>query len=512
MNRVHLGILVTLLTLLGLFVFGYKVLVLGFPTTPDTKTDIWNVEARVSIKSEHGPVRISMYVPQSIKPYIITDESFIAPAYGITKEITKPNRIITWSIREAEGVQTLYYRGVIRQMEKWEIEEVLSADVPDEFRTTLPTMEGAFVDAGMAFLAEVKAKTADKETLVLSILEQLLHPESNSNATILLSQATPIEVAAQVLALDGIHSRIVHGVELSKVAQTVSLIDWLEVYGESGWTSYDLDTNKRGIPENYLPWWRGMSPLFQIEGAEQLEYRISVSPNQEQAIKAAIARSSITDPGLLKFSLFSLPVETQVVYHILVLIPIGAFLLIILRNVIGVKTFGTFMPILIALAFRETQLLWGVILFSALIALGLAVRFYLEHLQLLLVPRLGAVLIVVVLMMGVVSIISHHLGIVRGLSVALFPMVIVTMTIERMSIVWDERGAAEALQQALGSIAVAALTYLIMSLSIVDHLFFTFPELLLVLLAMTLLLGRYSGYRLLEIRRFQSLLDKTRSA
>ena len=170
------------------------------------------------------------------------------------------------------------------------------------------------------------------------------------------------------------------------------------------------------------------------------------------------------------------------------------------------------MPILIALAFRETQLLWGVILFSALIALGLAVRFYLEHLQLLLVPRLGAVLIVVVLMMGLVSIVSHHLGIVRGLSVALFPMVIVTMTIERMSIVWDERGAAEALQQALGSLAVAALTYLLMSRAIIDHLFFTFPELLLILLAVTVLLGRYSGYRLLEIRRFQSLLQKPKSA
>ncbi len=512
MNRIHLAILVSLLTGVGLFIFGYKVLVLGFPLSTNVTTDVWNVEARVSLKSEKGPVRISMYVPQSIKPYIITDESFIAPSYGVTKEISKPNRVITWSIREADGVQTLYYRSVIRQMEEWEIEDILSADVPDEFRTTLPTMEGAFIDAGMAFLGEVKAKTADEETLVLTILEELLHPQSNSNAAILLSQATPIEVAAQVLALDGIHSRIVHGVELSKTAQTVELKDWLEVYGESGWIAYDLDTSQRGIPENYLPWWRGNTPLFSIEGAEQLDYRISVSPNREQAIKAAIARSAITDPGLLKFSLFSLPIETQVVYHILVLIPIGAFLLIILRNIVGVKTFGTFMPILIALAFRETQLLWGVILFSALIALGLAVRFYLEHLQLLLVPRLGAVLIVVVLMMGIVSIISHHLGIVRGLSVALFPMVIVTMTIERMSIVWDERGAAEALQQALGSIAVAALTYLIMSLSIVDHIFFTFPELLLVLLAMTILLGRYSGYRLLEIRRFQSLLQKSPSA
>ena len=218
MNRVHLGILVILLTLVGLFVFGYKVLMLGFPLTPDTTSDIWNVEARISVKAERTPVRISMYVPQSIKPYIITDESFIAPGYGLTKEMANPNRIITWSIREADGVQTLYYRGVIRQMEEWEFEHVMFADVPDELPTTLPTMEGAFVETGLAFLEEVKAKTADKETLVLSILLQLLHPETNSNADILLSQATPIEVAAQILALDGVDARIVHGVELSKIA------------------------------------------------------------------------------------------------------------------------------------------------------------------------------------------------------------------------------------------------------------------------------------------------------
>jgi hypothetical protein len=34
---------------------------------------------------------------------------------------------------------------------------------------------------------------------------------------------------------------------------------------------------------------------------------------------------------------------------------------------------------------------------------------------------------------------------------------------------------------------------------------FVFPELLLVVLAATLLLGRYSGYRLTELRRFRAL-------
>jgi hypothetical protein len=186
-------------------------------------------------------------------------------------------------------------------------------------------------------------------------------------------------------------------------------------------------------------------------------------------------------------------------------VPLGAFLLVILRNVIGIKTFGTFMPVLIALAFRETQLLWGIILFSVVVGLGLTIRLYLEHLKLLVVPRLASVLFVVVLLMALLSVLTHKLGLERGLSVALFPMVIITMTIERMSIVWEERGASEALQQGLGSLVVAAIAYLIMTIGYIEHIVFVFPELLLVLLAGTLMLGRYYGYRLLELHRFKAL-------
>jgi len=48
----------------------------------------------------------------------------------------------------------------------------------------------------------------------------------------------------------------------------------------------------------------------------------------------------------------------------------------------------------------------------------------------------------------------------------------------------------------------------IMQIRFVGHLIFTFPELLLVLLAGTLLLGRYTGYRLLELPRFRALIGE----
>ena len=246
-------------------------------------------------------------------------------------------------------------------------------------------------------------------------------------------------------------------------------------------------------------------PMVEAQGAARLQINLSVNRNLEAAINNAYVRARVASPRLLEYSLFSLPVHTQLVYRVLLMIPIGALILVVLRNVVGIKTFGTFMPILIALAFRDTQLLWGMVLFSVLVALGLTVRFYLEHLKLLLVPRLASVLTVVILMMALVSVVSHKLGLERGLSVSLFPMVILTMTIERMSIVWEERGPGVALQEAFGSLLVAAVTYAVINTAFIEHLVFVFPELLLVVLALILLLGRYTGYRLLELRRFKVL-------
>jgi hypothetical protein len=92
-----------------------------------------------------------------------------------------------------------------------------------------------------------------------------------------------------------------------------------------------------------------------------------------------------------------------------------------------------------------------------------------------------------------------------GLSVALFPMVIIAMTIERMSVVWEERGPVDAMRAGFGSLVVAVIAYVAMGWAWLEHLVFTFPELLLVVLALVVLAGRYTGYRLLELSRFKAL-------
>src|SRR5690606_35054857 len=188
--------------------------------------------------------------------------------------------------------------------------------------------------------------------------------------------------------------------------------------------------------------------------------------------------------GLLNFTLFNLPIATQEVYRVLLMVPLGALVIVFMLVVVGVPTFSTFTPILIALAFRETRLGWGVLLFLAILFVGFLMRVALANLRLLLVPRLAAMLIVVIGLMLVLSLFSARLGFTQGLSIALFPMVILTMTIERMSIVWEERGSMETLRETLGSLVVAVSGYYVMNHPLLMHLMFHFPELLLVVLAL----------------------------
>ncbi|EGG99669.1 hypothetical protein imdm_833 [gamma proteobacterium IMCC2047] len=210
---------------------------------------------------------------------------------------------------------------------------------------------------------------------------------------------------------------------------------------------------------------------------------------------------------MVDFSIYSLPIEEQNAFKAILLVPIGALIVVILRTLVGIRTSGTFMPILIALAFIKTSLITGLFIFIFVVSAGLLIRSYLSHLNLLLVARISAVIIVVIGLMAAMSIVSQKLGFSQALTVTFFPMIILAWTIERMSILWEEDGPKEVLIQGAGSLFVAILAYLCMTNRVVEYLTFNFPELLFVNLAVILLLGQYTGYRLSELRRFQPLAE-----
>jgi hypothetical protein len=375
-----------------------------------------------------------------------------------------------------------------------------------------PVINEPLKTAVEVIVADVRDRSADTATFTAELLRLINQPSPDANIELLMADAGTsaefVETITTVLAAARIPARMIRGIVLQDRQRRTDPRPWLEVHDGDRWRYFDPNSGAEGLPERFLMWWRGNEPLVRVEGGSNVEVDFAVRQNFLDAMAIAEQRADVEGSVLVDFSLFSLPIQTQAVYSVLLMIPIGALVMVFMRNIIGIDAFGTFMPVLIALSFRETQLLWGTILFSLLVALGLSIRFLLERLRLLLVPRLGAVLIVVVILMLVVSVVSHKLGLETGLSVALFPMVIIAMTIERMSIVWEERGPADAIRGGIGSLVVAVFAYLAMGMKWLEHLIFVFPELLLIALAIVILLGRYTGYRLTEITRFKVLSGK----
>ncbi len=504
MKQRYVYVLAALLTVIGLSVFWYKWQVLGFPIGQNREKPVWTIEAAIHFDSGPGTIKAQLHVPTLTPGFRMLNENSVSRGYGFSLNYGSGGREAQWTIRRADGAQTIYYR-----ISVYEDASVEDSDTIPPFPPR-PVIDEPLNTAVDVLVSDVRDRSADTASFTTELLRRLNDPSPDPNVELLLadvnSNAEFVRAATMLLAAARIPARVVHGFPLAGRQRSVALVSWLEVHDGDRWRYFNPATGEQNLPDRYFVWWRGSEPLVSVEGGSNVEVDFAIQESYLDAVSIAEAQSELLGETAFDFSLYSLPIQTQAVYAVLLMIPIGALVMVVMRNLVGIDAFGTFMPVLIALAFRETKLLWGIILFTVLIALGLTIRFLLERLRLLLVPRLSAVLIVVVMLMLMISLLSHSLRMETGLSVALFPMVIIAMTIERMSVVWEERGAAEAMRAGVGSIVVAIFAYIAMGLDWLNHMIFTFPELLLIVLALVLVAGRYTGYRLTELKRFASLV------
>lgn len=500
-NTKHVYGLIITLFILGSSIFLYRHFVLDVPLTDTETINSWMIESNLRFTADNNtPVKASFTIPYLPPHFAILDEYFVSRSYGVTTNLNGYNRETVWSIRRSHGPQSLYYRAIVRQTDSDE------SSLPKPSAIKAQPLDENQKSAVETIINQVRSSSADIQTFAQSTIKELNKKDGNAKLLVgnEFSDENIIHAAILILNQSKIFALPVKGIYLNQLSKT-DLKSLLAVFDGKHWAYINPKSGSAGLPKEFLIWQYGNEPLFSLSGGVRPQFSLTVSPTPINALSIAKSRGLQSDSQLLRFSLLQLPVNVQATYKILLTVPIGAFIILLLRNFVGLKTFGTFMPVLIALAFRETHVVWGITLFVLIVSFGLLARFYLDQLRLLLVPRLASVLTVVILLMIFISVLGQNLELDAGLSVALFPMIILTMTIERMCITWDERGASEALKSGIGSLIAAVLSYWAMSNEALQYLVFAFPELLLVLLGLILWFGQYKGYRLLELKRFKAL-------
>ncbi len=499
----HTFVLAALLVVVGAGSILYQVYVQGVPLTASETDPVWVVDAKINFRAkENSPVKVRMFVPPILGAYGVLDEHFIGKNYGVNVAPEGDNRLATWSARRAGGAQEIYYRLVLPQRP--------SAAPPSgagpQFRDT-EVLTGPKKLAAESLIEPIRQQSADVETFIREAIKRV-NDTDDDNVRLLLEGDFSVTQRARVVATILSHAHIpvepVHTLRLSKEgSQSPEL--WLRSFNGDTWLYLNPDTGATGLPADRLVWWAGSDPLLRVTGGTRSSVSFSVSRNEMNAIALA-QRTTAAIGGV---SLYNLPLQSQQTFRVMMMIPYGVLLILILRGVVGLETLGTFTPILIALAFRETDLAAGIFFFTLIVALGLSVRKYMENLHLQLLSRLSVVLTFVVIAMLAISVLSYKLGMGSGLSIALFPMVILTMVIERMSILWEERGGMSSLKTGVGTLIAATFGHLLMTIDWLMYFTFTFPGILLVLSAVMLAMGHYRGYRLTELIRFRELMVKS---
>ncbi|GAA3702299.1 inactive transglutaminase family protein [Oceanisphaera sediminis] len=501
-SRKPFYLIVAALFLVGLALMLHRYFVYEVPWLPGEKRQIWSIEAKVEFEANGKPVKASLAIPGSQPGFTLMNESAASPGYGLSFIEANGTSRAEWSIRNASGPQELYYK----------VDMMLDPFARGPLSTQIPTMMQADVAEPYAtamdqVLSLAEERSADGITLTRELLKELNN--RGQNAELLAQYKAPGPLLVELLHRANVPARLLKGLELEDGRRRQPLINIVQVYSGEQNGQYEIFnpvTGDQGRQEQLLLWEYHSAPVLDLVGGSNSRVTFTML-EQEQPVNVALA-NKFDQPHWINVSLYNLPLEEQALFKGILLIPIGVLVVVFLRIIVGIKTSGTFMPVLIAMAFIQTSLLTGLVGFLIIVGTGLVLRSYLSHLNLLLVARISAVIIMVIGMIGFFSIVAYQLGLTEGMKITFFPMIILAWTIERMSILWEEEGPKEVVKQGGGSLMVAVVAFLAMNSELVRHLTFNFLGLQLIVMAVVLLLGNYTGYRLTELKRFKPLVDE----
>lgn len=500
-SKIQIGIIAGGLILFGIGLTMYKSVSLGLPLLPETYQDVWTIESKISFYPTGGPVSVNLSLPADNTGWVTLNENFASSGFGFTVAKEKDKSDAQWTKQTVEDFTTVYYKTQVYQQGKGRRPESLSKELPK-----LPRLNDTQRRAFDVFVSQLKEKSTDESSFVTLLLQEFAGG-ANQDVEFILSDLheSKVDTIRHLLTYADIPSHSIRGIQLEDGRRRQTLSALLEAFVDGNWLVLNPADGSAGMPDDFFLWSRGDEAVLTVLGGEKSVLDFALVKNSVPIRTVVSMEQRSEEFALLDFSIYALPVEQQGIFKGLLLIPVAALVVVFMRVVVGLSTSGTFMPILIALALIQTTLLVGLAIFLVVVGVGLWIRSYLSHMNLLLVSRVASVVIVVILLMAAIAIVSYKLGIDQALTVTFFPTVILAWTIERMSILWEEEGGHEVFIQGGGSLLVAVLAYLVMANRYIEHLTFNFPELLLTLLGVILLMGKYTGYRLSELYRFREM-------
>jgi len=178
---------------------------------------------------------------------------------------------------------------------------------------------------------------------------------------------------------------------------------------------------------------------------------------------------------------------------LILLIPVGTLITAAFQRLGGLRTIGTFGPTLLALGQTKSDWHIGLLVFMVTFGIGLFFRMMFSPLKLPVISRRVIVLVFVVLFLSVAISMCEFLSLDVNPRSVVLPVVVTTMMIERFFIILGKDGTRVAADAFCSSLMVAVACFLLFSFTSIAAVLLALPELELLIISGSILIGCYSG-------------------
>lgn len=505
----------TLVGLCAIAVSGvaWRVLRHGYTPSDLLPRQQFEVTYGMSFDGHERAVRVRTFLPETDERQTVTHLGTTA-ANGLVMSIDRQglNRRAQWGGRTVADGERISYRVSVAAADRhYEIDPRLPT--PDSVAPDLQPYLAA-TDAVQADHPEVQRALHDLGAHEGPVLERLraifdyvralgsesFKGETDALTALRLGSAScngKSRLFTALVRATGIPTRLVGGLVLEPGTKRTTH-QWSEAYVAGHWVPFD-PTNEHfaSVPAHYLVLYRGDEALFRHTRDIGFDYHFDIAATQ--------VPPTMVDPTIGGFELWKMFERLSLPFSLLrslLMLPAGALIVVFFRNVVGLPTYGTFLPALIAVSVGEAGLGWSLLCLLVVLGGVTFVRLFVERLQLLHSPTLALVLSMVTLCMLGASMVADSTGNVDLARASFFPVAVLAIASERFYMTSSERGLSEALTILAGTLVVVGVCSVVMHSLAMQVLISAFPELLLLVMAGNVYLGRWVGVRLLEYVRF----------
>ncbi len=448
---------------------------------------------------------IKTFIPQSGDRQKITvltalDDHFVEPEGD--------NQKVTWS-SQVDGIDKL---DLTIQFKGRPVEYHVSETIPygPNFDPTHIEYNQAttLIQADSEELIDLSNQLRGKERALINIINEFYQytydlPSNGTNElTDALSAYQEQEASCNgksrlLVALCRTHkipARMVGGIILQQTEKKTSHA-WTEVLINDTWVPFDpLNGHFASLPANYLKIYSGDHFLITRSTGINFDYEYQIKEKRDNtyAKMALVDLWDMVDMGLVNKRMLT----------ILVLLPLGALLIGILKSVVGLKTIGVFLPVLISLSLTQTGVVSGLILFTFIVLVVACMSYPMTYWGIQHTAKLTTLMTVVVLSVLALMFGLSQTGLLEVSAPLFFPLIMLTIVAEKVARMMEEDGMKVAFDVYAQTLIAALIIFVVLNSKAIQTFLITFPEAILIIAGVNLLLGKWIGMRVLEYKRF----------